>query len=603
MRLRTFFVSGLLLAFVLTATPTLANDPYVDRLEKARSHHEMVAETTGAAAALVLDDFELLGHVNLGGGVPNGDVFFYDHGGSVGDYSYVGTWSAQCTGQGAKIIDVNDPTKPRWVGYVGARKQSSNEDVVVVHIGNRDVLGIGVQTCGPKGQGGLALFDVTDPLRPTELSFFPTASGGVHELDLVVQPDGTALALLAVPFAQFFGGMGEVWIVDVTDPTSPVLVNDWSAIDDADLIIPAGNDPFTSIFQGLGLFPIIFAHSVRAADDGETLYASYWDVGVVKLDISDPASPVLLGRTLYPVTADGDAHSMTPFDMGGTRYILQNDEDFDPIPTTALITSSATGGDQFAGIQEFWAPTLLADTGTITDTVFDAGEGCQAADYVGAAGMIALADSIDPFYPDLFGAPPCTIGDQVNLAAAAGAVVMVSNLISIDDPYAYGPDADVSGTVGMPVIQIAEIDEFAQAIRSAVGPVTMTLTPNPQSWGYLRVFAESGATDWTQVGQFVGPATTLAPGSWSIHNTEVRGDRAYSAWYSAGIIALDLSVPGSPEMVGQFVPETSKRHANSLGPGPAEVWGVAIDPETGIIYASEMRTGLWIVRPIGDAAS
>jgi hypothetical protein len=294
---------------------------------------------------------------------------------------------------------------------------------------------------------------------------------------------------------------------------------------------------------------------------------------------------------------------MTPLDMGGTRYILQNDEDFDPIPTTALLTSSATGPAESAGIQEFWAPTLLADTGPISGTVFDAGAGCQAADYAGAAGMVTVVDSIDPFYPDLFGPPPCTIGDQANLAAAAGATVLVSNLISIDDPYAYGPDAEVSGTAGMPVVQIADIDELAQAIRSAGGPVTMRLVPTPPGWGYLRIFAETGAVDWAQVGEFIGPATNLTPGAWSIHNTEVRGSRAYSAWYSAGIIALDVSNPASPAMVGQVVPETSNRHANSLGPGPALVWGVAIDAETGIIYASEMRTGLWIVRPLGDAAS
>jgi hypothetical protein len=55
-------------------------------------------------------------------------------------------------------------------------------------------------------------------------------------------------------------------------------------------------------------------------------------------------------------------------------------------------------------------------------------------------------------------------------------------------------------------------------------------------------------------------------------------------------------------MVGQLVPKTSRRHANALGAGPAAVWGVAIDPDTGLIYASEMRTGLWIIRPTGDAA-
>jgi hypothetical protein len=32
----------------------------------------------------------------------------------------------------------------------------------------------------------------------------------------------------------------------------------------------------------------------------------------------------------------------------------------------------------------------------------------------------------------------------------------------------------------------------------------------------------------------------------------------------------------------------------------ASVWGVAIDG--GLVYASDMVSGLWIVRPTGDAA-
>jgi hypothetical protein len=91
-------------------------------------------------------------------------------------------------------------------------------------------------------------------------------------------------------------------------------------------------------------------------------------------------------------------------------------------------------------------------------------------------------------------------------------------------------------------------------------------------------------------------------GTWTIHNTETLGDRAYSSWYSHGIVALDLTDPNAPQFAGQFVPATSSRFASSLGPGPAEVWGVAIDPTTGLVYASDMRSGLWIVRPVGAAA-
>lgn len=598
----------------VTAAPVNASDQ-LDGSSKGGAGRALLEPRIASASASpqVTDDFEVVGHTNLGGGVPNGDVALYDHGGSVGKFAYVGTWSAQCTGQGAKVIDVNDPTRPTWVGYVGPQKDSSNEDLDIVRMGGRDVLGIGVQACGPRGRAGLALFDVTDPRHPVALSFFDTASGGVHELDLVVRSDGRGLALLAVPFAEFTFAeegnktpRGEFVIVDITDPRDPELAAEWRLYEQG-LTMHDDSHGITSPFQGEGLFPIMFGHSARAADDGLTAYVSHWDAGVVRVDISNPESPVTIGHTLYPVGSDGEAHSMTPYDTGAGRFILQNDEDFEPFHTTAVVTSSATGGREFNAIQEFWAPTLLADLGPIAGAVHDAGEGCDASDYVGATGKIALADSVDPFYNPA----PCAIGDQVVLAAEAGATLFVSNLLSIDDAYAYGPDteADLSVAAGMPVMQISDIDGLAGEIRAAAGPVTMTLDPSTPGWGFLRVFQETASENWEEVGRFEGPAVNtdgsldFPPGFWSIHNTEVLGDRAYSSWYSAGIIALDISDPTSPNMVGQFVPKSSSRHANALGPGAALVWGVAIDPETGLVYASDMRTGLWIVRPTGDAAA
>jgi hypothetical protein len=338
-------VSVVLLALAVPAGADSVGDPWADRTRAAfDAAKRAAAADAGSAAPLVADNFEVLGHANLGGGVPNGDIWFHDHGGSVGKFAYVGTWSAQCTGQGAKIVDVNDPSRPRWTGFVGARIGSSNEDVVVRRIGDRDVLGIGVQICGRGGVDGLALFDVTDPRHPTELSFLPTPTG-VHELDLTVRSDGTALALLATPFSEFsdtyfdtdFGG--EFRVVDITNPESPEPLADWGIIADSDLLIQGGNDPVSSSFQGLpGFFAAHYAHSVRAADDGMTAYVSYWDGGILKFDIGDPANPVFLGRTIYPAGSSGDGHSMTPYDVGGTRYILQNDEDFDSTPDI-LVTS------------------------------------------------------------------------------------------------------------------------------------------------------------------------------------------------------------------------------------------------------------------------
>jgi hypothetical protein len=598
-----------------TAVPgvDVADDRAHQALDTAKA---AAAGQAGGTTALVASNFEVLGHANLGGGVPNGDVWFYDHGGSIGKFAYVGTWSAQCTGQGAKIIDVNDPTKPKWEGFVGARKNSSNEDVVVRRIGTRDVLGIGVQSCGPGGSEGLALYDVTNPLAPSELSFLPTP--GVHELDLVVRPDGRALALLATPFSEFadtyFGTSlgGEFRIVDITNPAAPVPLADWGIIADSDLLIQGGNDPVSSSFQGLpGFFAAHYAHSVRGADAGSTAYVSYWDGGILKFDISNPAAPVYRGRTIYPRGSSGDGHSMTPYQVGSTRYILQNDEDFQPLPDV-LVTSSAPGAGSYEGIQEPWSPGLLTDGGqVVTGSVHDAGDGCQAGDYAGAGGDVALADTVDPFYVGILPGwtVPCTIGQQALLASAAGAKAFVSNLVSPDDAYVLSPGVGGKALAALtiPVFGIADIDEIADAIRAA-GAATITLTAQEPSWGYLRVFREDGTGAWQQVGSFTGAPHAFGEfptptGSWSIHNTETLRTRAYSSWYSNGIVALDLTNPTSPAMVGQFVPDTSRRNANSLGTGPAEVWGVAIDPATGIVYASDMRTGLWIVRPTGPAAA
>lgn len=573
------------------------------------------AARSSAATPLVANNFQVLGHANLGGGVPNGDVWFYDHGGSVGKFAYVGTWSGQCTGQGAKIVDVNDPTKPKWEGFVGARKNSSNEDVVVRRIGTRDVLGIGVQACGPGGSEGLALYDVTNPRAPVELSFLQTPS--VHELDLVVRPDGRALALLATPFTEFpdtyFGTSfgGEFRIVDVTNPAAPAPLADWGIIADSDLVIQGGNDPVSSSFQGLpGFFAAHYAHSVRGADAGSTAYVSYWDGGVLKLDISNPAAPAYLGRTIYPRGSSGDAHAMVPYQVGSTRYILQNDEDFQPLPDV-MVTSSAPGAGAYEGFQQPWSPGLLTDGGQVlAGVVHDAGDGCQAADYAGAAGDVALADTVDPFYVGILPGwtVPCSIGEQALAASAAGAKALVSNLVGPDDAYFLAPGVGGKALAGLaiPVFSIADIDDIADAIRAA-GAATITLTAQEPSWGYLRVFREDATSEWQQVGAFTGAPHAYGefptpPGSWSVHNTETLRNRAYSAWYSNGIVALDLTNPTAPTMVGQFVPDSSRRNANSLGTGPAEVWGVAIDPATGIVYASDMRTGLWIVRPTGPAA-
>lgn len=619
-------------AAVLGAVTLLAGVASADTGRDELRERPQPGQTTLAAgppSSLVADNFEVLGHSNLVGGSPHGDIFFFDYGGARGKYVFVGSWSSPCSGAGVKIVDVNDPSNPRLVAVAGGRMGTSSEDVSVIRIGQRVVLGVGVQVCkGQAGAGGLDLFDVTDPGRPLRLSSFPQPAGGVHELDLVARADGRALALLAVPFTEFentyFEGNlgGEFRIVDISNPTAPVETADWGVIADSSLRDFAGGYEVTSSFQGLGYYAAYYAHSARAADAGMTAYVSYWDAGVLKFDISDPSTPRLVGRTQYAIDEEGDAHSLTTYDVGGRRYVLQNSEEGDAL-SPVLVTSSATGARKYHGIDEPWAPRLLTTLPNrrLSGTVHDANDGCQAADYAGARGKVALVDTVDPFYVGIIDgwSVPCTIGTQVELAGRAGAAAMLSNLVSPDDawPFAQGVTSQtLRAAAGLVVVQVSDIDGMADVIRAAGGTQTVTMTAGAPEWGFLEVFDESQATDtngdgtreFKQVGEFsYGPPVTgvfpAPPGTWTIHNTEVNGTRGYAAWFANGIVALDLSNPASPRRVGQFVPPTNSRFASSLGSGPASVWGVAVDPATGIVYASDMRTGLWVIRPTGAAAA
>jgi hypothetical protein len=629
MRTRVILVIGFLVVSA-SAAPGLADapdhhkrrSPTIARTDPGRvpeAHHiDPAAAAVGPGHPQVEDNFERLDHVTMPGRQAAADISFFDHG-ARGKFAYVGSFRAPCTSDGVRIIDV---TRPRASSVAAVASlpdgwKTSTEDVVVERVGNRSILAGGLQACGADGRNGLALWDVTRPRHPERLSFLRTPAG-VHELDLAVRQDGTVLALLATPFVEFdntyFGtdAGGEFRIVDITQPGNPQRRSTWGIIRDSNLVT-FGGDEIVSSFQGMdSFFTAIYAHSPRDADEGMTAYVSYWDAGVVKLDISDPDAPTFVGRTFYEVGDAGDGHSMFPLDVDGTRYVIQNDEDYDP-NSPVTVTSSETGSTEFNGMFEPWMPTSLYDTGTITGDVVDGGDGCEAADFAGSSGAVVLVDTVDPYYVGVIDGwtVPCSLSGQVRRAANAGATALLSNLISPDDPYQfpYAPPDSISHDEDMVVVQVADADGLADALRAGAGSVSVTFAPNTPAVGYVRIFDESQLVDldgdgldqeFAEVATFTEPAHVLDDltpphrGTWSVHNTEVRGTIAYSSWYSHGVVAWDLSTLTSPVQVGQYRPPA--------GAGWPLVWGVAFDPETGVVYLSDMVGGLWVVKPTGPAA-
>jgi len=612
----------------LAATPSagaVGDGSRIQRLDTRQLARSAAGSYASASRASIRNNFDVVGHLSFKGRTPEGDLTVYDHGGSVGKYAYVGSWAAPCRNKGVAIVKVNKPGRPRLVARARSGEGTSSEDMSVVRIGTKDVLVVGVQPCGQAARVGIVLFNVTNPKEPKRMSYLPIEPFGAHELDVVQREDGRTLALLAVNYSEMVSILdgdptlgGDFQIADLTKPKAPKIVSEWGVIGDSAL--PLFHPPFTEVedpFQGLGYAALQFAHSARGADGGMTAYVSYWDSGVLKFDISDPASPVLVGRTTFAVDDDGDAHSVVPLDVDGKRYLFQNHEDFMAL-APPRITSSETADQVFSGIEEPWLPTTLTNAGEVEAPVADANDGCQEEDFVDAAGSVALIDVPFPFSEV---PPPCPMGAAILRAARAGAAAVLLNYIGPDDPFSFSPGADRLKEIALAApdltgVMVAHDTGLIDALRSSPGnaPTRVTLTPNTPSWGYMGVYDEStahdsdgdGVMEFERVGSFSDLPHVMGeypapPGTWSVHNTEVMGNRAYGAWYGNGIVSLDITDPTAPVLVGRFAKESARR-AFFFGDPGAETWGVFPEPSTGLVYATDMRSGLWILRPTGPAA-
>ena len=397
----------------------------------------------GVLRAPVEKNLSLVGFLNLG---ISSDV--WAHGG----FAYVGGFGA---GETVKVVDISDPTNPVLVNQLPTIA-GSPQDVKVAKINTKffhgDLLAVANEFGGPPPFGGFQLWDVTDPVNAVQLSAPRIAP--VHNLFLF-QRGNRAFVLLASSFAEVFSGffppfvtIGDFLVVEVTDPSNPQVIADWGAGKDGGFpfgfpfpvmgVPPSCDDP--SICRGG--FPAVFLHDVWVNRQGTIAYLSYWDLGLILLDISDPANPTLIGRGIEPAPTfgndDGDLHVAVP--AQGGNLVVVGDEDFNPLP-----------------------------------------------------------------------------------------------------------------------------------------------------WGFLRVFDTSDPTNPVQVGSLATSNALNNPdatSAFSMHNIVVRGSRAYLSWYFDGIRVVDVSQPSHPREVAAFLPPA--------GTGPGLFWGVYVQGD--LIFASDLLSGLFILK-------
>jgi len=194
---------------------------------------------------------------------------------------------------GTSILDVSEPSTPRlveqWRAPQGTHTHKVQAAGGLLLVNEEQFRG------GAGHRAGLVVYDVVDPLHPSELGRLETGGLGVHR---IVYTGGRYAHASATPE----GFADRIWIVvDLADPEHPVEAARWW-LDEPQ---PEGRR--------------YAAH--HALVDGDVAYLGYGDAGMVVLDVADLTRPRQLARLEW---GGGDTHTCLP--LPGRKLVVVTDE-------------------------------------------------------------------------------------------------------------------------------------------------------------------------------------------------------------------------------------------------------------------------------------
>ncbi|EHR50174.1 PA domain-containing protein [Saccharomonospora marina XMU15] len=499
-----------------------------------------------------------------------------------GNYAYLGTFddgSCSLDYTGVHIIDIADPADPEKVGFIPSPPGTRANDVKVTHLDtpafSGDVLVYSNESCGsafnPRtqsngvaavpGQDGVGIYDVTDPTNPRSLK---RSFGDYPVHNTYSWQDGDNAYMIVVDDVN----TQDVHIVDMTKPQSPQEIAVTGQLD-----WPAGID---NIGDGE-----VFLHDVWVQqNNGRTIaYLSYWDAGLVLLDVTNPAEPVFLGDSDYaspdPLSGEepeGNGHVAVP-NADGSRVLL-GDEDF---AAGSLNSFTFDGADSPAAEAGFTPPTYTLPGASFQGPVhWTGGEGCTEGEFdrPAVAGEVALIQRGSCFFST----------KAANAQALGYAGFIVANnagdgLITMS--------SGTNDVITIPGYFVGQ--STGEAMKAAEGG-TMHAEGIFDGYGYLRLLDVTDPGNIVELDQFATEnvfANPPVPGDRTMHNVVVdEGTRAYISWYTEGMRVIDFSGDSLTE-VAHFV-DTAQG---------SNFWGVYLhDHPNGqrYILGSDRKTGLWI---------
>ncbi|MFP5373039.1 MAG: hypothetical protein ACLGI3_20170, partial [Actinomycetes bacterium] len=363
----------------------------------------------------------------------------------------------------------------------------------------------------------------------------------------------------------------DIDVLDISNPSKPKLI--------AETGLP---DWPNAVSDGYGALDLFHDLEVRRFGDRVVMVASYWDVGYVLLDVTDPARPVFLDDSDFGTTdpefpgvgrPEGNAHQANWTKDG--RYLVTTDEDFSPYRTMPLqITTGPNQGEYESQPIGGGGPvTLLTDKRLNGPTVYG-GYGCDASAPIpprsqtlpgtlpaGQEAVLVLqrGPSGDPSATE----EACFPGDKARNGIAAGydAVVIAGRHLGSREadspPYcgsgAYPSQPVVSFCIGHEALHVlfnrlpAQFGAYDPALEPAVGDrgEHIDVTAVFDGWGYVHLL--DGATlqdhDTWAVPESKLEANAIGAGDLSVHEVDPDLDEPtlmHFSYYAAGYRATEV---------------------------------------------------------------
>jgi len=213
------------------------------------------------------------------------------------------------------LLDVSDPSLPRILSRIKTRPGTHSHKARIC----AGTLAVNVERYGVGGEGtaGLALYDISDPRKPEEITVYgmgglTTGGTGMHRF----QMDCERKLIYASGSAAGFQGNITV-IIDISDSARPREAGRWW--------LPGQH-------IAAGEKPDWFGRSIRTHHPlrmGDRLYVSLWYGGFAIVDISRPELPVLVSHLNYHDRGSAPTHTALPVGhrIQGKNWLVVFDEE------------------------------------------------------------------------------------------------------------------------------------------------------------------------------------------------------------------------------------------------------------------------------------